>query len=157
MKVMLGGYGKVILLAVILCGMVLFLFGRSDHGFLGLLAQAKPVEQVGHEDAFETAEAIASRKVPDLSVRTEKLKRGTQYNLLDTGRFQIRAENADGEKVSLSIVKIINPAGKDITSATDAKCFLPNQKGTYQVIYRAEETYLGSLKAREKTYRFIVD
>lgn len=157
MRAVIGEYGKVIILSALLCLLVMFLFGKGEHGFLGILSQAKPVEQVGHEDAFETAEAIALRAVPELSVETKKLKRGVEYNLLDAEMFRIRAENEDGEKVDLSIIKVVDPSGKDISSKTAVKRFLPEEKGTYQVIYRAKETYLGSVKASEKTYRFIVD
>lgn len=157
MKAVIGEYGKVIILAVLLCSMVLFLFGKGDHGFLGILRTARPMENLGHEDAFETAKAIASRSAPGLSVRTVKLHEGDRYNLLDTEYFQIKAENEDGGKAELSVIKMVDPAGKDITHTTEADQFKPDQKGVYQITYRALDTYLESTKVSEKTYRFIVD
>ncbi|RHR33015.1 hypothetical protein DWX43_00930 [Clostridium sp. AF19-22AC] len=157
MKVVIGEYGKVIILALVLSGMVLFLFGKGEDGFLGMLASTGPAETIGNKDAFAAANAIASRALPELSVRVKKLRRGTEYNLLDRDLFEITAKNEDGENVELSIVRIIAPGEQDITAVTEPEHFTPGLQGEYRMTYRASEIYLGSEKAKEKEYRFIAD
>lgn len=157
MKAVIGEYGKVIILTILLGGMVLFLFGKGESGFLGILSQARPVEKVGHEDAFDLAEAIASKAAPTLSVGPKKLVLGTRYDLLDQEYFDIKTENGKGEKAKLSVIKVMAPDGQDLTEVTKAEQFVPELKGEYRITYKASGAYLGSVKTREKTYRFIVD
>lgn len=157
MKAVIGEYGKLIILAAIFSSMVLFLFGKGEHGFLGILGSAAPKATIGTEDAFHTASAIASRSAPELSVRVKKLKRGTAYNLLDPVMFEIIAENEDGEKADLSVVKIIDPKEQDVTDEADTEHFVPKLQGAYRITYRASEIFLGSEKTKEKEYRFIAD
>lgn len=157
MKTVIGEYGKIIILGILLTGMVVFLFGKGKNGFLGMLGSVQPVAKVGLDDSFDTARAIASRALPILSVTVKKLEKGTQYNLLDIEMFKIRAENEDGDKAEVSVVKIIDPKEEDITEDTVPEHFVPTYSGAYLITYRAAETYMGSSKIREKEYRFIAD
>lgn len=157
MKAVIGEYGKIIILAIVLCLLVSFLLGKGDTGFLGMLKAAKPLETVGHEDSFSAAEAIASRARPKLEITTEKLRQGIAYNLLDTAMFRIKAENEDGEKVDVAVIRIINPNEENITDTTIPEHFVPTLAGEYRITYEAKEVYLGSTKTRTKEYRFIAD
>lgn len=157
LKAVIGEYGKIIMLAVVLCAIVLFLFGKDQAGFMGMLKQAKPVESVGHKSAFQMARAIAQRMPPKLSVTARKLNRNEVYNLLDEAMFAIKATNEDGEKVKVSVVSMIDPAGMQITESKDPHCFVPDRQGKYYVTYQAEESYLGSIKTTEKVYCFVAD
>ena len=103
MKAVIGEYGKVIILAVVLGMLVLFLFGRGNHGFLGMISKARPEAAVGNEDSFAMAQTVFSRKAPELSVSVRKLQKGREYNLLDSGLFEIRAVNPEGEEVPVTI------------------------------------------------------
>lgn len=157
MKVVIGEYGKVIALVLLLCSAVLFLFGKGENGFLGMLGRTAPEGNVGDEDAFNIAEAIASRKAPELSVRVRKLQKGLEYNLLDAELFEIKAENEEGNPVELRITKIVTPQNEDVTDMTVPEHFTPAYSGEYQITYQAFEVYQGSKKVREKEYRFIAD
>lgn len=157
LKAVIGEYGKVILLALIFCSTALFLFSKGENGFLGMLGSAAPIESVGHNDAFEIAGAIAARAVPELSVRVRKLKKGKEYNLLDGAAFEVRAENEEGEKVDVDVIKVVNPRGEDITEAIVPQHFIPVYSGAYSITYQAVEVYLGSKKVREREYCFVAD
>lgn len=157
MKAVIGEYGKVIILAVVLGMLVLFLFGRGNHGFLGMISKARPEAAVGNEDSFAMAQTVFSRKVPELSVSVRKLQKGREYNLLDSGLFEIRAVNPEGEEVPVTIVKLTAPGQQDITGKTDPRRFVPSISGEYQITYRAEESFQGSIRAKEKKYSVLVD
>ena len=141
MKAVIGEYGKVIILAVVLGMLVLFLFGRGNHGFLGMISKARPEAAVA----------------PELSVSVRKLQKGRKYNLLDSGLFEIKAVNQEGEAVPVTIVKLTAPGQQDITGETDPRMFVPFISGEYQITYRAEESFQGSMRAKEKKYSVLVD
>lgn len=157
MKAILGEYGKIIILSIVLCSVLVFLFQSTDRGLTGLLSRAKPAETVGAADTFELAESIFSRKPPELTVAVQKLQKGREYNLLDTNLFQVMASNEEGNPLPVSVERITDPVLKNITDETAPAKFKPELAGPYVVLYRAEENYEGSIKTTEKEYRFIVD
>ncbi|MGC4020416.1 MAG: hypothetical protein QM793_15140 [Muricomes sp.] len=157
MKTILGEYGKLIILTIVLCGIMLVLFGREEDSLLGMLKTVRPIATLGHEDSYVLAESILSREAPKLSVITKKLYKGKEYNLLDSKTFHIEAENQDGEDVQVSVVKITGPVQQDITSKVMPEKFVPMLCGEYRVTYRASDTCQGSTKTTEKEYRFIAD
>lgn len=157
MKAIVGEYGKIIILSIVLCSMLLFLFGGTGGGFMGLLSKAKPEKTVGSADSFELAEAIFSRKPPVLSVTVQKLDKGREYNLLDAKEFQVKAHSEEGDALPISVERIIDPGQQDITGKTAPEKFVPESMGTYLVLYKAVENYEGSMKITEKEYRFLVD
>lgn len=157
LKAVIGEYGKVIILALVLCVVVLFLFGKEQAGFLGMLKQAKPTESVGNQSAFPMAKAIAERTPPQLSVTVKKLERYGSYNLLDKEGFQIEAVNEDGEMAEVSVIKIVGPGGTELTERADPLSFIPDRRGEYHITYQAKESYLGSIKKTEKVYCFVAD
>lgn len=157
MKMILGEYGKIIVLSMILCGFLMFLFSKKEGGYMGLISAAKPGQTVGQKDTFTLAESILTRKSPVLSVSVMKLRRGQELNLLDERLLQIKAWNEEQEKVSLSVVKITDPKQRDITSETDPQHFIPSVSGAYHMVYLAEEMFCGSRKTTEKEYCFLVD
>lgn len=158
MKAILGEYGKIIILSIVLCGVLPFLFQSTDNkGFAGLLSKAKPTATVGRADTFELAEAIFSRKPPELTVTVQKLQRGREYDLLDAGLFQVMGSNEAGEPLPVSVERITDPMLKNITNEAAPAKFKPELSGPYVVLYRTEENFEGSIKTTEKEYRFIVD
>lgn len=157
MKAILGEYGKIIILSIVLSGVLLFLLGGTGKGFMDLLSKAKPEKTVGCADAFELAEAIFSRKPPVLSVTVQKLERGREYNLLDASQFQVKAYNEEGDRLPISVKRIIDPEQQDITGKIVPEKFVPEYMGTYMILYEAVENYEGSIKTTEKEYRFLVD
>lgn len=157
MKVMFGEYGKVIVLAIVFCALLPFLFGKGTHELLGLISTASPKETVGREDAFTLAKAILVRKSPTLHVKPYKLYFGEMYDLLDKDTLVIKAENEEGETVSVSIVSVIDPEMQDITAEVDPTKFVPQKRGRYRVMYEASEVYQGSKKTLKKEYGFLVD
>lgn len=154
---MIAEYGKVIILAIVIGSIVMFMLGKGQAGFTEILKKARPVESVGHQSAFEAAKAIAGRTPPKLSVSVKKLKRHEAYNLLDEKMFEVKAVNEDGEKVKVSVVKMIAPDGTEITESVNPQHFIPDRQGGYYITYKAKESYIGSIKTTEKTYCFIAD
>lgn len=157
MKMVLGEYGKVIILAVVLCGLLGFLFSRDAAGYIGLVSGAVPKQSLDQGDTFALAESILSRKSPVLSVTVKKLQKGESVDLLDREKFQIIAKNEEDKYVKLSVIKIMDTKGKDIVSEVDPKCFVPLERGAYHVTYKAEEEFYGSEKITEKEYCFLAD
>lgn len=157
MKAVLGEYGKVILFTVVMGVLLLFLFGGGDTGFLGLLGGARPEASVGDADSFEIAETIFTRKTPKVFVSVKKLKKGQEYDLLDAGIFQIRAEGEDADSVEVSVVKVLDPEKNEVTDSEAPQKFFPVKAGGYYVTYRAEEIFCGSRRQSEKEYCFLVE
>ena len=157
MKAVIGEYGKIIIFTIALSILAAFFFERGEDGFLGLLAFAKPAEQVGNADAFGIVREIVTRKEPELSVCPKKLKKGGTYNLLDITEYEIRAVNEEGERTEISVTKIIDPKEKDITAEILPEQFVPVLPGMYQVTYQTAEQFLGSTQTTEKIYRFVTD
>ena len=157
MKAVIGEYGKIMILAVVFGSMVLFLFGKGDHDFLGIISKARPEAAVGNADTFAIAHSVFSRKAPELTVTVKKLQTGREYNIQDSGVFEIKAVNQEGGQVPVTVVRITDPVQQDITDETDPQRFVPTLNGEYRVVYRAEETSQGSTKAREKEYRVLAD
>lgn len=156
MKAFIGEYGRIIIASLVILLLLGFAFGRDDMGFLTLLKEAKPEATTGTEDSSELLLDIASRTPPTLSVTVKKLQAGKTYNLLDKSMYKIKAANADGEELDVTIKSIKNPKQEDVTSVTDLKHFIP-QKGKYKVTYYTEEVYQTATKATSKTYNFVAD
>lgn len=157
MKTVLGEYGKIIILVILLSGLLVFLFGRREKDFLGLLSVTKPREMLGKKDNFMLSQDILQRRRPTLFVKVKKLKKGQSYNMLDSGTFLLDAKNEDGKEVIISLVKLVDPEQKDITDQIHEKSFVPQKIGKYCISYRAEEVYKGSVKAVEQQYCFLVN
>lgn len=157
MKTILGEYGKIIILSIVLSGMLLFLLGDTGKGFMDLLSKVKPEKTVGCADSFALAEAIFSRKPPELSVTVQKLEKGREYNLLDAKQFQVKAHNEEGNSLPVSVKRIIDSGQQDITGKTAPEKFIPERMGAYMILYEAVENYEGSIKTTEKEYRFLID
>lgn len=157
MKTVLGEYGKLIVLTIVLLGMILILFGKGEDSIQRLLKNVRPSGTLGHEDTFTLAEAILSRQPPELSVTVKKLHKGQEYNLLDSEVLYIEAKNPEGKNVEVSVVKITDPGQQDITGEVVPEKFTPALCGEYRIIYQAADSYLGSIKTTEKEYRFIAD
>lgn len=157
MKTVLGEYGKLIILTIVLWGMILILFGTGEDSLFGLLKNVRPSGTLGHEDTFVLAESILSRHPPKLSVTVKKLHKGQEYDLLGSEVFQIEAKNPEGEDVEISVVKITDPGQQDITKEVVPEKFTPALCGEYRITYQAADSYLGGRKTTEKEYRFIAD
>lgn len=157
MKTVLGEYGKLIILAIALCGMILILFGKGEDSLRGLLKNVRPSGTLGHEDTFVLAESILSRQPPELSVTVKKLHKGQEYDLLGTEAFYIEAKNPEGKNAEVSVVRIIGPGQQDITKEVVPKKFTPALPGEYRITYQAADSYQGSIKTTEKEYCFVVD
>lgn len=157
MKMMLGEYGKLIVLVILLGSMILILFGTGEGGLPGMIKSARPEASLKDNDSFSLAQSIFSRKPPELSVKVKKLYRGQEYNLLDAESFYIEAKTAGGEEPEVSVIKVTDPKLKDITKEVLPEKFMPALSGEYRIVYRAAETYLGSIKTTEKEYNFIAD
>ncbi len=80
LKAVIGEYGKIIVLTVIACILILFMFGGGAKGLEEILKSTGPKATVGHGDSHELADDIASRNIPVLAVTTKKLKKGMKYN-----------------------------------------------------------------------------
>lgn len=157
MKAVLGEYGKLIVMAIVLCSILPVLFGEGKSGLIGMLRTAGPVENIGDADTFSLVQSIFTRKPPTLKVEVKKLNIEQEYNLLDAEEFQIEGNNQEGETVDILIWQIINPEKKDITKDVKPEKFIPLMAGEYSVVYQAREDYKGSVKTVEKEYRFIAD
>lgn len=157
LKAVIGEYGKIIVLTVIACILILFMLGGGGKGLEEILKSTGPKATVGHGDSHELADDIASRNIPVLAVTAKKLKKGMKYNLLHAEAFGIQAENEDGDVLPVSVTKIISPLEEDITATADPQNFIPTQSGIYKIRYSTEENYLGSIKRNEKEYRFVAD
>lgn len=156
MKTWLGEYGRIILLAIAAFAILSFAMSKSGTGLLGMLGRVKPEATAGDADSAALVDNISEREPPSLSVRVKKLKAGETYNLLDEAVFQIQAFNAEGEKLAVSIAKLLGPDGEEVLHQTDPFHFVPD-RGGYQITYYVEEIYLTAKKSVEKTYYFIAD
>ncbi len=153
MKSFLGEYGKIIILAVALIGILAFVFGNSDEQLMGMLRKAEPKATVEHQDNSGIVGDITNRKPPILTIEKRTFRVGNTYNLLDG----TEARNADGQYLAVEIEKIVNPENKEITETVDIQKFVPKWSGSYQITYSAEETYMTVKKKTEKTMVFVAD
>lgn len=153
MKSFLGEYGKIIILAVALIGILAFVFENSDEQLMGMLRKAEPKATVEHQDNSGIVGDITSRKPPILTIEKRTFRVGNTYSLLDG----TEARNADGQYLAVEIEKIVNPENKEITETVDIQNFVPKWSGSYQITYSAEETYMTVKKKTEKTMVFVAD
>lgn len=153
MKSFLGEYGKIIILAVALIGILAFVFGNSDEQLIGMLRKAKPKATVENQDNSGIVGDITGRESPVLTIEKRKFQIGNTYNLLDG----TEARNADGQYLPVEIEKIMNPENKEITETVDIQNFVPKWRGSYQITYSAEEIYMTVKKKTEKTMVFVAD
>lgn len=155
MKALIGEYGRIILLVIVSVGVILFLFGRNQTGFLGMLHEAKPIANVGNDDSIQLVDDLSKREVPLLSIKTPKLSVNKTYNLLDKTFFNIKAFNADGEEMPVSIVSV-KKDGSEIKDTIELDKFHP-KKGSYHVTYHTEEIYKTLKKEANKTIILVAD
>jgi hypothetical protein len=153
MKSLIGQYGKIIIVVLAAMGILIFAIGQGTGSFQSLLP--KPVASMGKEDSQKELSEIINRPSPMLSVSVNRLNAGTVYNLLDKDYFKIKATNADGKALDVSVQKIVGPDGKDV-SVESADVFTPD-KGVYKVTYYTEEIYQTLTKSTDKTYTFVSD
>ncbi|CUX20707.1 hypothetical protein BN3456_00435 [Clostridium sp. C105KSO13] len=157
MKTMLGEYGKLIILVILLGGMIPLLMGTGKGSLTGMIKNVRPAATLKDKDSYPLAESILSRKPPELSVKAKKLYRGQVYNLLDAEAFLIKVKTDGGEAAKVSVTKVTDPKEKDITKEVDPEKFMPVLPGKYRIVYRVADSFLGSTKTTEKEYSFIAD
>lgn len=157
MKTMLGEYGKLVVLVLLLAIVLPVLSGTGEGSFIGRINNIRPAATLKDNDSFSLAESIFCRKPPNLSVKVKKLCTKQEYNLLDTEIFYIESRTAAGENAEVSVIKITDPGMNDITNEVAPEKFVPPSAGEYRVVYRAADSYHGSIKTTEKEYIFIAE
>lgn len=156
MKSMLGEYGRMILLMTAAAVIFLFFFGNGSSGLKAQLADIKPQETLKAVSQSEKLESFQGREKLTVTVRQEKLKVGSCYDLLSF----CSAEGEDQEKMkSVKITKIMNPKGEDLLSGEQPQepdRFIPAEKGMYEISYRIPQWYAGGYYVQTtKTYRYL--
>ena len=157
MKTILGEYGKLVVLVILLGIMLPVLLGTGEGSFIGMINNIRPAATLKDNDSFSLAASIFCRKPPKLSVKVKKLCTKQEYDLLNTESFYIEARTAEGENAEVSVIKITDPRLNDITNEVVPEKFIPLLPGEYRVVYRAVDSYHGSTKTTEKEYTFIAD
>ena len=158
MKVWIGEYGRIIILAISVCSIILFLGDRGETGFLGLLAKGKLDATFKSEDNIEFLEGNRKREKPILSAKMKKLEQGKEYDLLAEEVFAVKAVSPDGEQLDVQVEALIAPSGTDKIDCIDVKKFIAEEKGVYCIRYLAQEIYQENYKNQvKKGYYFTVD
>jgi hypothetical protein len=157
MKTFMEEYGKIIMLAILLSGLIIYVFNLDDGGFLGDLSKAHAVETVGDADNSQLMSDVGRRSNPTLEVKTKKLRVGNEYNLLDKNEYSIEAKNADSAVLAVSVKSIVNPDGDELVDYVDPESFKPDKIGVYAITYETNEVYRTFVKSTEKVYQFVAD
>lgn len=153
MKSMLGEYGKLIILVIAAVGLFVYFLGT---GFRSQMQVVKPQENLKAASQSEKLAAQQDGEKATLTVRTEKLKIGEQYDLLS---FCTEAYGKEDGRFPVEVVQITTPEGKNLMEgevACDPGAFVPEEKGVYAVVYQASQWYQGGYPVQiRKTFRYL--
>lgn len=158
MKSWIGEYGKIVIMAIMLSVLFLFLWDRTETGFLGSVSKARPESFLKEADNVEVLVQQKPRPAPTLTVKMSKLKYQECYNLLKGEEISASAWDADGKELPVCVTKLTAPDGSSLEESLDPESFWANQRGVYEITYQTTENYQGSyVKKVTKICRFTVD
>lgn len=151
MKTFLGNYAKVVIIALVVTGLVVFLLSTGSGSFRSYIPE--PTATAGKEDSGALMDDIAARKAPVITINKVKLKSGNSYNFKST--TFVSAKDEDGGALSVKIEEIIQPDGTKLTVPENG--IVKVKKGNYRVTYSAQEIYQTVVNRSEKTATFVAD
>ena len=151
MKEILGQYGKIVILMIVIIPIIMFLF-QTDSGFISKMPE--PTSKYGNSNSAELAGDISRREPPTVTIKNLKMKKNQKY------QFQsdvfVDYLNQDGNKTNTQLIvkQVIGPDGNKFA---DPSAEFVARRGVYKVKYQVTELYRSGKRTTEKDAVYICD
>lgn len=152
MKQLLGQYGKVIILMLVVLPILTFLLSTGEGSFASKMPE--PTSKYQDQDNSVLVSDIAKRQPPTVVIKDMKMKNGQTYNFSSSSFVDYYNQDGNKNNTTLEVKKVIN---KDGLLMENPSAGFKAKAGFYRVTYQVTEIYKDSKRVTTKDAKFICD